>query len=134
MDDTKGWCSLVVPTLVEMLKSRGFLVDVHRMQDGPVRLNGHRAVLLGAPTFGAGVRERPPTDEFTAYVESIDGLDEVQMGVFTVYGLRTGDAVQRLKGLALRVGARYIAGHAYSRWNLAKGAHILPAECMVRVR
>lgn len=134
VDDTKGWCSQVTPTLGEMLQNRGFVVDIHRMQDGPIALSGHRAVLLGAPTFGVGIKVRPPTDAFVDYVESIAGLDEVQIGVFTVCGVRSGDAVHRLKGLALRVGARFIAGHAYRRWNLEKGAHILPAECMVRVR
>jgi len=124
----------VVPKMKDLLEHRGFVVTVHRMQDGPVTLDDHRAVIMGAPTFGVGIRDRPPTEAFADYVESIAGLDEVQMGVFTVYALRTGDAVQRLKGLALRVGSRFIAGHAYSRLNLDKGAHILPAECMVRVR
>ena len=134
VDDTRGWCMRVVPKMKSMLEQRGFLVTVHRMQDGPVALDGHRAVIIGAPTLGAAIRDRPPTDAFADYVESICGLDEVQMGVFTVYAWRTGDAVQRLKGLGLRVGPRFIAGHAYPRFNLDRGAHILPAECMVRVR
>ncbi len=134
IDDTRGWCSKVVPRLVEMLGHRGFEVTVHDIADGPVQLNGCRAVLLGAPTFGFGVRERAPTDQFAAYVEAIDGLDEVSMGVFTVYATRPGDALQRMKGLVLRTGARFIAWHGYPRWNLQKGAHVLPAECMVRVR
>jgi hypothetical protein len=134
IDDTKRWCSAVVPELKSMLEHRGFVVNVHRMQDGPVKLAGHKAVLIGAPTFGAAIKARPPTESFATYIEAIDGLDEVQMGVFTVYNFRTGDAIQRLKGLVLRVGARYIAGHAYSRQRPKRGAHILPAECMVRVR
>ena len=134
IDDANGWCAKVLPKLSAMLEHRGFVVDVHRMQDGPVSLDGHRAVLIGAPTLGAGLRNRPPTDAFASFVESIAGLEEVQMGVFTVYGFRTNDALARLKGLVLRVGAQYIAGHAYSRWRLDKGAHILPAECMVRVQ
>jgi hypothetical protein len=81
-----------------------------------------------------GIRERAPSEEFADYVETIEGLDEVQIGVFTVYALRPGDSLQRLKGLALRVGARFIAWNAYPRWDLTKGAHVLPAECMVRVR
>jgi hypothetical protein len=134
IDDTRGWCSKVVPGLKEMLNNRGFETTVHCMADGPIQLDGHRAVLLGAPTFGLGIRERAPTEEFAAYVESIEGLDEVSMGVFTVYAARPGDALQRLKGLVLRTGARFIAWHGYPRWNLGKGAHVLPAECMVRVR
>ncbi len=124
----------VVPRLTELLEHRGFVVNVHRIQDGPCPFDGHRAVLLGAPTFGLGLRTRAPSDDFANYVEAIDGLDEVQIGVFTVYQAWSGDSLQRLKGLALRVGARFVAAHGYSRWDLTKGEHILPAECMVRVR
>ena len=124
----------VVPRLSELLEHRGFAVSAHRFQDGPCHLDGHRAVLLGAPTFGFGLRHRAPTDGFTEYVEAIEGLDEIQMGVFTVYQAWPGDSLQRLKGLALRVGARFVAAHGYPRWNLTKGDHVLPAECMVRVR
>ena len=124
----------VVPRLTELLENRGFVVSVHRFQDGPVGLDGHRAVLLGAPTFGLGLRNRAPSADFTAFIESIDGLDEVQMGVFTVYQAWAGDSLQRLKGLVLRVGSRFVAAHGYPRWDLTKGEHVLPAECMVRVR
>jgi hypothetical protein len=124
----------VVPRLTELLENRGFVVSLHRFQDGPVSLDGHRAVVVGAPTFGLGLRNRAPSDDFTAFIEAIDGLDEVQMGVFTVYQAWPGDALQRLKGLALRVGSRFVAAHGYPRWDLTKGEHILPAECMVRVR
>jgi hypothetical protein len=124
----------VVPRLTELLENRGFVVSLHRFQDGPVDLDGHRAVVVGAPTFGLGLRNRAPSDDFTAFIEAIDGLDEVQMGVFTVYQAWPGDALQRLKGLALRVGSRFVAAHGYPRWDLTKGEHILPAECMVRVR
>ena len=134
IDDARGWCAKVIPELKTLLENRGFIPEVHRMQDGPVNIGPHRAVLLGAPTFGLGIRERAPTDEFANYVEAIDGIDEVSIGVFTVYATRPGDSLQRLKGLVLRTGARFIAGHGYPRWNLRKGAHVLPAECMVRVR
>jgi len=134
IDDTRGWCAKVVPEMVELLANRGFQTKVQRIQDGPVELGDHRAVLLGAPTFGLGIRERAPTEAFAAYVEAMDGLDEVSVGVFTVYATRPGDSLQRLKGLVLRTGARFIAWHGYPRWNVSKGAHVLPAECMVRVR
>jgi hypothetical protein len=134
IDDERGWCLGVVPRLTELLEHRGFVVSVHRFQDGPCPFDGHRAVLVGAPTFGLGLRNRAPSDDFANYVEAIDGLDEVQIGVFTVYQAWSGDSLQRLKGLALRVGARFVAAHGYPRWNLTKGEHILPAECMVRVR
>ena len=134
IDDTRGWCAGVVPELQVLLENRGFIPHVHRMQDGPIQIGDNRAMLLGAPTFGFGIRERAPTADFADYVEAMDGLDEVSIGVFTVYATRPGDSLQRLKGLVLRTGARFIAWHGYPRWNLSKGAHVLPAECMVRVR
>ncbi len=134
VDDERGWCMDVVPRLVEMLTHRGFDVRSHRMQDGPVTLDGVRAVILGAPTFGLGIRSRAPREEFVEYVEAIDGIDEVQIAVFTVYQTRPGDSLQRLKGLVLRVGAGFIAWHGYPKWDPSRGEHVLPAECMVRVR
>ena len=134
IDDARGWCAKVVPGLTEMLANRGFHAKVHRMQDGPVEVAGYRAILLGAPTFGFGIRSRAPSEDFAAYVEALEGLDELSIGVFTVFASRPGDSLQRLKGLVLRTGARFIAWHGYPRWNLSKGAHVLPAECMVRVR
>ena len=124
----------VVPGLAEMLTHRGFEVRTHRIQDGPVQLDGARAVILGAPTFGLGIRSRAPGEDFVQYIEAIEGIDEVQIGVFTVYQTRPGDSLQRLKGLVLRVGAEFIAWHGYPRWDLTRGEHVLPAECMVRVR
>jgi len=64
----------------------------------------------------------------------MDGIEEVHIGVFTVYQTRPGDSLQRLKGLVLRVGARFVAWHGYPRWDVSRGEHVLPAECMVRVR
>jgi len=134
VDDERGWCMDVVPRLREMLTHRGFSVRCHAIADGPVELDGAKAVILGAPTFGLGIHGRAPSDAFVDYVESLDGLEETQVGVFTVYQTRPGDSLQRLKGLVLRVGAKFIAWHGYPRWDLSKGEHVLPAECMVRVR
>jgi hypothetical protein len=104
------------------------------MQDGPVELGDARVVILGAPTFGFGIRSRAPNDAFVEYVEAIDGIEDMHIAAFTVYQTRPGDSLQRLKGLVLRVGARFVAWHGYPRWDLSRGEHVLPAECMVRVR
>ena len=83
-----------------------------------------------------GARESLGIDTFdTALLTATTELiPEYRDGEFTVYATRPGDSLQRLKGLALRTGARFIAWHGFPRWNLNRGAHILPAECMVRVR
>ncbi len=133
-DNTRGRCESVVPRMVQMLKDRGFTVDTHRIEEGTLNIDKYRGVILGAPTFGLGVRDLPPTDALLDYVEALDGIDEKQIAVFTVYSIWPGNGLERLKGLVLRVGARFVAHHAYSSHNLEAGEHILPAECMVRIR
>jgi flavorubredoxin len=133
-DDTRGRCGPIIPRLVEMLEQRGFEVDTHRIEDGPVDIDRYRGVVLGAPTFGLGVRDLPPTDALTEYLESLDGIEEKQIAVFTVYNVWPGNALERLKGLVLRVGARFVAHHGYSRLHPEQGDHALPTECMVRIR
>ena len=134
IDDSRGWCARVVPSMKEMLEQRGFDVDVHRVGDGPVSVDGYRGMLLGAPTFGLGIGNVAPSETFVRYVEAIEGLDEMQIGVFTVYPVRPGDSLQRLKGLVLRVGARFVAWHGFHLLRPGRGAHVLPTECMVRIR
>ena len=133
-DDTRGRCGKVVPRMVQMLEERGFTVDTHRVEDGPVDIDKYRGIILGAPTFGLGVRDLPPNDAFVEYVEALDGIDEKQIAVFTVYSAWPGNGLERLKGLVLRVGARFVAHHAYSKHQPQTGEHMLPAECMVRIR
>lgn len=133
-DDTRGWCGQVVPRMVEMLEHRGFTVDTHRIADGPIDVEPYRGIVLGAPTFGMAVRDLPPTDSLVEYLEALDGIEEQQIAVFTVYTVRPGNGLERLKGLVLRVGARFVAQQGYSRLQPERGEHNLPAECMVRIR
>jgi hypothetical protein len=133
-DDTRGRCGAVVPRMVEMLEHRGFIVDTHRTQDGPIDIAPYLGLVLGAPTFGMGVKTLPPTDEMVDYVENLAGIDEKQIAVFTVFDTRPGNALERMKGLVLRVGARFVAHHGYARFRPDQGEHKLPAECMVRIR
>lgn len=123
-----------VPRMSDMLAHRGFEARAHRTQEGPVELADASGVILGAPTVGLGIRSRAPNESFVEYGESIVGIGEVHMGVFTVHQARLGDSLQRLKGLVLRVWARFVAWYGFPRWDVSRGEHVLPAECMVRVR
>ena len=126
----------VVPRMNEMLAPRGFVVRSNRMQDGPVELGDARVLMLGlgTPTFGLSIRSRASNDAFVEYAQAMGGIEDVNIAVFTVYQTRPGGSLQRLKGLALRVGARFVAWHGYPRWDVSRGDHVLPAEGMVRVR
>lgn len=133
-DDTGGRCGKVVPRMKALLEHRGFIVTTHRVEDGPVDVTPYRGIVLGAPTFGLGLKGLPPTDALADYLDAIEDIDEKQIAVFTVYPAWQGNALERLKGLVLRLGARFVAWHGYPLSNLEKGEHVIPAECMVRIR
>ncbi len=107
---------------------------VHRVADGPIDVRPFAGIVLGAPTFGVGLKDLPPTDALADYLDTLEDIDEKQIAVFTVYPAWPGNALERLKGLVLRLGARCVAWHGYPMTNLDKGEHVIPAECMVRIR
>lgn len=133
-DDTQGRCGKVVPRMKELLEHRGFSVATHRIEDGPVDVEPYRGIVLGAPTFGVGLKDLPPTDALAEYLDEIEDIEEKQIAVFTVYPIWSGNALERMKGLVLRLGATFVAWHGYPMKDLARGEHVIPAECMVRVR
>jgi flavorubredoxin len=134
IDDTQGRCAKVVPQMKALLEHRGFVVDVHRIQDGPVDVTPYRGIVLGAPTFGVGLKDLPPTEALADYLDAIDDIDEKSIAVFTVFRVWPGNSLERMKGLVLRLGAQFVAWHGYSLSRPEKGEHIIPAECMVRIR
>ena len=133
-DDADGRCGRVVPRMKELLEHRGFLVTTHRIEDGPVDATPFQGIVLGAPTFGVGLKDLPPSDALVDYVDAIPDIDEKQIAVFTVYTVWPGNALERMKGLVLRLGARFVAWHGFPVSNLSKGEHVIPTECMVRIR
>ncbi len=133
-DDDGGRCGQVVPRMKELLEHRGFVVSTHRVQDGLVDVSEYRGIVLGAPTTGMGLKDLPPTDALADYLDEIEDIDEKQIAVFTVYPVWAGNALERMKGLVLRLGARFVAWHGYPLSDLSKGEHVIPAECMVRIR
>jgi menaquinone-dependent protoporphyrinogen IX oxidase len=134
-DDARGLCARVVPRMKEMLEHRAFLVDVHRIQDGAVGIGPYRGVILGTPAFGLGIRGVGPTPALSEFVQRhLADLDEVKAAVFCVYDLRPGDTLDRMKALVQERGAQLVAAHAYPRLRPSRGEHVIPAECMVRIR
>lgn len=134
IDDTDGRCGRVVPRMTALLEHRGFVVTTHRVQDGPVDVSPYRGIVLGAPTFGVGLKDLPPTEALADYLDGIEDIDEKPIAVFTVYPVWPGNALERLKGLVLRLGAPFVAWHGFPMSNLDKGDHVIPTECMVRIR
>ena len=134
-DDEGGLCRRVIPRMKELLEYRAFLVDTWRIQDGPVDLAPYRGVVLGSPVFGLGIRGVGPTEALTRYVlDDLDSFDELKAAVFCVHQIRPGLTLDRMKGLIFEKGAELVAAHAYPMFRPQQGEHIIPAECMVRVR
>ncbi len=134
IDDTRGYCGKVVPRMKEMLEQRAFLVDVHRIEDGPVDITPYAGLVIGTPVFGLGIKGVGPTPALTKFIEDLEDLDEKKVALFCVYEIRPGTTFDRMKGLVLEMGAEFVAAHGY--WLLRPHAqeHIIPAECMVRIR
>ena len=118
----------------ELLENRAFVVDVHRIQDGPVDIRPYRGLVIGTPVFGLGIKGVGPTAELTTFLQALQDLDEKKVALFCVYELRPGTTFDRLKGLVLELGAEPITAHGYSLLRPPQDEHVIPAECMIRIR
>jgi hypothetical protein len=133
-DNAKGYCGKVVPSMVEMLEARAFIVDTHEINDGPVDVSSYSGIVLGSPVYGMGLKGVGPTPALTEYVtHSLPDLDDHKIAVFCVYEVRPGMTLDRMKGMTYEKGAELIAAHGFWVGRPMRGAHIIPAECMVRV-
>lgn len=134
IDDARGYCGKVVPRMKELLEHRAFQVDVHRIQDGPVDIAPYRGLVIGTPVFGMGVQGVGPTPELTRFIQDLADLDEKKVALFCVYQVRPGTTFDRMRGLVLELGAEFVASHGYHLLRLKEDEHVIPAECMVRIR
>lgn len=133
-DDARGYCGRVVPRMKELLEHRAFVVDTHRIQDGPVDIAPYSGLVIGSPVFGLGIKGVGPTAALTTFIEGLSGLDEKRVALFCVYETRPGTTFDRMKGLVLQQGAEFVASHGYWLLQPHRDEHIIPAECMVRIR
>ena len=133
-DNQRGYCGRVVPRMREMLEHRAFAVDTLVLdgQDPDVDLESYDGLVLGTPASGLG--PDGPTDRVKAFLELLEDLDEVRTAIFSVYDLRPGTCLDAFAELVLDLGGEVIAGHAYALWRPALREHVIPAECMVRIR
>ncbi len=133
-DNARGHCGRVVTRMKEMLEHRAFLVDTHEVGDGPLDIGPYQGLVFGTPVTGLGVRGQGPSRRLRSFIEQLPDLDEHRVAIFCVYELHPGNTFDRMKNLLFEKGAQFVAEHAF--WILAphRGDHIIPAECMVRIR
>lgn len=130
-DPARGLCGSVVPRMKQLLEERAFTVDVHELGSGPVDLAPYRGVIVGSP---AGLRATEPSEPVQRFFAEAEDLDEKKVALFCVYAVRPGRVLDRMKGLALEKGAEVVVAHAYWRLQPDQMEHVLPAECMIRIR
>ena len=136
-DEARGLCGRVVPRMKELLEDRAFSVELLPISDNPEPIDfyDYDGLILGTPAFGLGWKGVGPTPKVEAWVKAQDGeLDEVRVAVFCVYELRPGWTLRNTRQLVLDEGGDVVCSQAYSAARPQVEEHILPAECMVRIR
>jgi len=133
-DNARGHCGRVVPRMKQMLEHRAFVVDTHEVGQGPLELAPYRGLIIGTPVTGLGIRGEGPTRKLRAFLEQVPDLDEHHVAIFCVYELRPGNTFDRMKNLLFEKGACFVAEHAFWVLQPHRDDHIIPAECMVRIR
>ncbi|MCB9743219.1 MAG: hypothetical protein H6741_14355 [Alphaproteobacteria bacterium] len=136
-DPEGGLCARVVPRMKQLLEDRAFEVDVMEITDDPqpVDLYECAGLVLGTPAFGLGWRGVGPTERVARWVKAqADELDEVRVAVFCVAQTRPGWTLRNTRQLVRDLGGEVVCSQAYAAWNPSHEEHVLPAECMVRIR
>lgn len=135
-DDARGLCGRVVPRLKTLLEDRAFGVDAITIGDAPPQpdLSAYSGLVLGTPALGLGLRGVGPSPRVTRFVESLGGLEEIKVAIFCVYELRPGYTLRNTRQLVLDNGGQVVAAQPYWALRPAQDEHVLPAECMVRIR
>lgn len=134
-DPQGGLCDRVVPALAEQLVARAFEVDAHPLSEASrVELRQYTGLVLGVPVPGAGLRRHGPSAAVEDFLAAQDQLDEVKTALFCVYRVRPGHTLRNTRQRVHDLGGEVVIGHAYSAVRPTWQDHVLPAECMVRIR
>jgi menaquinone-dependent protoporphyrinogen IX oxidase len=133
-DDTRGWCGAVVPRMKQMLEERAFQVDTLVIGGEPVDLEPYSGVIVGAPVLRLGLRPSTVPPAVASFLEGLEGLDEKKAAVFSVYTAWPSTMVEALEQKVSELGAEVVVKYPYWRLRPDWGEHMIPAECMVRIR
>ena len=121
-----------------MLESRAFTVTRVALLDeaGPLPdLGSARGVVLGfADPAWLGLRVGGVPPAVARFVDEAEGLEERKVALFSVHRLRASDALGQLAARVERRGAQVVVTHSYDGWAPRRAEHVVPAECMVRIR
>ncbi len=119
----------------ELLEDRAFLVEAVSLgSPGELDASAFDGLVLGIPVPGLGMRGGGVSPSMQRFVESLGELDEVRVALFSVYTVRSGDTLELFRALLEERGAEVVVAQALSRLAPSRNEHVLPTECMVRIR
>lgn len=130
-DGHGGQCGRVVARMQRMLEDRAFVVTVAPLAEAPTDLEPFAGVVLGTPV---SLRGQGPSPAVLAWIEGAAGLDEKKVALFSAFWALPGPALDTLRAHLAERGVEVVVAHAYWLVRPHEGEHLLPAECMVRIR
>lgn len=117
--------------MARMLEDRAFLVTVAPLAEAPADLEPFAGVVIGTPV---SLRGNGPSAAVLEWVGRAAGLDEKKVALFSAFWVRPGESLPTLRQRLAELGVEVVVDHAYWLVRPEEGEHLLPAECMVRIR
>lgn len=133
-DESLGMCGAVVPRMKQMLEERAFRVDTHAIGAELPDFEPYAGLIVGAPVCGTGLRPCTVPASVAAFLDGFEGLDEKKAAVFSVFRGLPGTMTDALRQKVSELGAEVVAEYAYWSLRPQSGEHVIPAECMIRIR
>lgn len=130
-DPAGGRCAAVVARMRQMLEDRAFEVTVAPLAEAPADLEPFAGIVLGTPV---SLRGNGPSAAVLEWVGRASGLDEKKVALFSAFWALPGEALPKLRARLAELGVEVVVDHAYWLARPAEGEHLLPAECMIRIR
>jgi len=135
-DNDKGLCGMVVPRMKEMLEQRAFDVELLDLDGAAVEIDpeDYDGLVIGSPALGIGWKGAGPSPKVRTFIDGIEDLDELKVALFCVYQAMPGRTLDNMSALVQERGGELVVQKAYWAMNPQDDEHVLPAECMVRIR
>ena len=135
-DPAFGYCGRVLPRMKQLLEDRAFQVDEVLLDPPPrdLEIEPYDGLILGIPVPGLGLRGGGVSPRMAHFVDSLGDLDGVRVVLFCVYVLRPGDTLASFRDLLEAQGADVLVAREVSVFSPDRDEHVIPAECMVRIR
>ncbi|GEM_PF-1227307 len=138
-DGEGGLVEQILDRQVEMLEARGFDAELLKLSGSvpddldfdPEEWDG---LIVAAPVSGTGLRGGAPSPLILDFLDACDDLDELKVAVLTVYRLQPGKALEALEEKVGELGGDVICAHQLWLMRPTHEEHVVPAECMVRMR